>query len=354
MADKSEAPTPNRLQDARQEGQVARSVDLNSASGLLMGLLLVGIAGRDLIFQISMIISQTAANLSGQDLSEGMVGRIFANDLLAIIPSLAIILAGLLVTGVTVSFAQTGLLWASKKLGLHLERLNPIPGFKRIFSSNGLFELGKALLKLVVVGYVAYTYLQSNATQLINLFDTDLNSSTTQWISLASALAVRVAIVYFVLAAMDYIYQRWKLMQKLRMTKEEVKEEMKRSEGDPIIKGYIRNQQRRMARSRMMAAVPKASVVITNPTHFACAIQYNPNMHAPKLLAKGAYLTAQRIVTIARANDIPVVQNIPLARAIYRLVEIDHEIPQELYTTMAEVLAYVYRLHGKMNMTSAA
>jgi flagellar biosynthetic protein FlhB len=253
------------------------------------------------------------------------------------------------VTGVAVNFAQTGLLWASKRIGFDFTRLNPLTGLKRIFSLQGLVEMFKALLKLLIVGWMAYSFLRDHATDMLTLGQTDLSSALLHWTELATALGMRVGLAYFALALADYAYQRWQYMKNLRMTKEEVKEDFKRSEGDPFIRARIRAQQRRMVRMRMMANVPKADVVITNPTHLAVAVQYNAQeMRAPKVLAKGAHHAAERIVEIARSHKIPVVQNIPVARALYHAVDIDQEIPPELYVALAEVLAYVYKLRGKV------
>jgi flagellar biosynthetic protein FlhB len=175
----------------------------------------------------------------------------------------------------------------------------------------------------------------------------DLGSATSVFFETGISLAMRVGSIYLILAVADYAYQRWDLMRNLRMSKDEIKEEYKQSEGDPFMKSRIRSQMRRMARSRMMSNVPKATVVVTNPTHLAIAIEYRDGMNAPRVLAKGAHHTAERIVAVARKNNIPVVQNIPLARAIYKRIDIDKEIPPDLYLAMAEVLAYVYRIRGK-------
>jgi flagellar biosynthesis protein FlhB len=242
------------------------------------------------------------------------------------------------------------MLWASKKIGFDFKRLDPINGFKRIFSARGLIELARALLKLGLIGWVAYSFLMANYPQIILLSQYDLLSGTANFIDLAISLMIRVGSAYLILAIADYVYQRWDLMRNLKMSKQEVKEDMKRSEGDPLLKNYIRAQQRRMARGRMMANVPKATVVVTNPTHLAIAIEYHEGMAAPRVLAKGAMRVAQRIVAIARENDIPIVQNIPLAHAIYNTININQEITSDLYLAMAEVLAYVYRLRGKLTV----
>jgi flagellar biosynthesis protein FlhB len=248
---------------------------------------------------------------------------------------------------VGVTLGQTQFLWAGKKIGFDAKRLNPLEGFKRIFSKHGLIELLRSLLKLGLVSWVAYGFLRANADQLLTLTQLDLATAVGQFIRLAVALTIRVGGMYLVLAAADYAYQRWDLYKNLKMSKDEIKEENKRSEGDPMLKSRVRGMQRQMARGRMMANVPKATVVITNPTHLAIAIEYEDGMRAPKVLAKGPYRVAERIVKIAKEHHIPVIQNIPLARAIYKTVDIGQEISPDLYLAVAEVLAYVYKLRGK-------
>jgi len=238
-------------------------------------------------------------------------------------------------------------LWAGKKIGFDFQRLNPLEGFKRIFSPRGLIELLRSLLKLGWVSWIAYSFLRSNFFELMSFTQYDLGTAVSKFTEMTLSLTMRVGGMYLILAAADYAYQRWDLYKNLRMSKEEIKEESKRSEGDTMLKNRVRNMQRQMARGRMMSNVPKATVVITNPTHLAIAIEYQDGMKAPKVLAKGPYRVAERIVKIAKENRIPVVQNIPLARGIYYTTEIGQEISPDLYLAMAEVLAYVYKLRGK-------
>jgi len=197
------------------------------------------------------------------------------------------------------------------------------------------------------VSWIAYSFLRSRFFELASFTQFDLNVAIDSFVEICVSLAIRVGSMYLVLAVADYAYQRWELYKNLRMSKDDIKQEMKRSEGDPMLKSRIRGMQRRMARGRMMANVPKATVVITNPTHLAIAIEYHEGMKAPKVLAKGPYHVAQKIVQIAKENRIPVVQNIPLARAIYKTIEIGQEISPDLYLAMAEILAYVYKIRGK-------
>jgi flagellar biosynthetic protein FlhB len=347
MSDRTEAPTGRRVADARAEGQVARSQEVCVAASLLAGAWMLTGPGKRLAQDLQGLVITSVTELPGEEISTAWIRDLLFSTLSPLVSDLGLILVGLLFTGIVATVAQTGLLFATKRLGFDPNRLNFLNGFKRIFSYQGLFEFAKALAKLLVVGWVAYSFLRSRAEELFGLIQTDFNSAILAWIGLASSLVIRVAAVYFLLAAVDYAYQRRRHWQMLKMTKEEVKEEHKRQEGNPLIKGHIRSQGRRMARMRMMANVPKADVVITNPTHLAVAIQYDGDqMRAPKVLAKGAHLVAERIVKLAREKNIPVIQNIPLARALYRTVEIDDEIPPELYVAMAEVLAYVYKLRS--------
>ena len=324
---------------------MARSVELNAAAAILVGAYLLRGPGAQLGANLQNLMQQTLMGLPQADLTEGWV-RSFASQIgLGLIAPVGAIVLGMLATGVTVTVAQTGPLWAGKRIGFDFSRLNPLAGFSRIFSGHGLMELARALLKLGVIGYVAYSYLSGQIEKLLLLSQGGVAASAAAWGDLAFSLATRVGWAYFILAAADYMYQRWTVLKSLRMTKEEVKEDMKSQEGDPFLRGRIRAQQRRMARQRMFAKIPKADVVITNPTHFAVALQYDrDSMAAPRLVAKGANGVAQRIKDVAREHSITIVENPPLARAIFRTVELDQDVPPDLYTAVAEVLAYVYSL----------
>ena len=348
MPDKTEAPTPHRLQEAREEGQIVRSQELNTAVIILISAFLLGGPGRQLGAAFAELMSNTIVELPNTELSvEWLRGTLFTFGG-RILPSFATLLVGLMLAGVVVTVGQTQFLWASKRVGFDFKRLNPLEGFKRIFSSHGLIELLRSLLKLVWVSWAAYSFLKSHYNELFLYTQYDLRTAATTFSDLAITLFVRIGGMYLVLAAADYAYQRWDLYKNLKMSKDEIKQEMKRAEGDPMLKNRIRGMQRQMARGRMMTNVPKATVVLTNPTHLAVAIEYHEGMKAPKLLAKGPYRVAQRIVQIAKENNIPVIQNIPLARAIYKTINIGQEISPDLYLAMAEVLAYIYKLRGKV------
>ena len=348
MSERTEAPTGKRLAEARSRGQVAHSRELNTAAALLVGFWLLHASGGQLLEAIQSLIRQSVTSLPSDDLSLAALRSLVVQDALQVLPTLGMILLTLLVTGVAVTLVQTGPMWASKNLGVDFSRLNPATGLRRIFSANGLIELLRALLKLGVVGLVAYSYLNGRVTDLLSLGQSGLGSSVGLWFDLAYNLGLRVGGAYLVLAGADYLYQRWHLMRTLRMTKEEIKEETRQQEGDPLIKGQVRARARRLARMRMMKKVPQAEVVITNPTHFAVALEYKrDSMHAPRVVAKGAALIAQRIKDIAREANVPVVENAPVARALYSAVDLEQEVPPELYVAVAEVFAFIYNMKAR-------
>jgi len=347
MADKTEAPTPHRLQEAREEGQVVRSQELITAVVILSGAFLLRGPGKQLGLNFESLVIETITTLPTTVVTVESLRGIFFNFGSAILPSLAFIMFGLMLAGAVVTLGQTQFLWAGKKIGFDFKRVNPLEGFKRIFSTHGLIELLRSLLKLGWVSWIAYSFLRSRFFELISFTQFDLSAAIDSFVEVCISLAIRVGSMYLVIAVADYAYQRWELYKNLKMSKDDIKQEMKRSEGDPLLKSRIRGMQRRMARGRMMANVPNATVVITNPTHLAIAIEYHEGMKAPKVLAKGPYHLAQKIVQIAKENRIPIVQNIPLARAIYKTIDIGQEISSDLYLAMAEILAYVYKLRGK-------
>ncbi len=348
MGERTEPPSGKRLAEARSRGQVARSVELNAAVAILVGFWLLGGPGAGLAGAIEDLLKQALSNMPTGELTGAWLINLAVQDLMQILPNLAIIIITLLVAGVTVTLIQTGPLWASKKIGVDLSRLNPLAGLQRFVSPQGLVELGRSLLKLLVVSWAAYSYLSGRALQLLDLGQTDIRSAVSLWGSLAYDLGLRVGGAYLILACADYLFQRWQLMRSLRMTKEELKEEARQQEGDPLIKSKVRERARRLARMRMMKKVPQAEVVITNPTHFAVALEYDrQHMHAPRVVAKGAALLAQRIREIAQAHDVPIVENPPVARALYSTVEVEQEVPPELYIAVAEVFAFVYNLKAR-------
>jgi len=347
--ERTEAPSGRRLAEARQKGQIARSVELQSAAVLLAAASILNIAGASFASHSGQAIRETLTAFPAITLlSDGAVGDVMLQALGRQVPGLgdlALIVGVIAAVAIAASLGQTGLVWASQRPWFDASRLNPLEGLKRLVNVNGLVNLLKAAAKLIVIGWVAYSFLEGEADQLPGLAQMSLRDAVGVWTSLSLSLFWRVAGTYLIVAVADYAYQRWEWWKSLKMTKQEVKEEYKQNEGNPQIKNYIRQQQRKMARQRMMSAVPKADVVITNPTHYAVALKYKrDDMDAPAVVAKGVSGVALRIRAVAGEHNVPIVENPPLARALYRMVEIDNPIPPQLYLAVAEVLAYVYGL----------
>ena len=266
---------------------------------------------------------------------------------------LLILIAPIFIVGVLVVFicdvVQVKWKPTTKPLKPKFNKLNPIQGFKKIISLNSFVELIKSALKLGLVGYVAYSYLIERVGQIFILYDIGLNQAIGLMGQIVTDLGLRIAGVYMVIAFLDFAYQKWKFKEDMKMTKQEVKDEFKNQEGDPQIKGKQRQRMREASMRRMMQQLPQADVVITNPTHYAVAIKYDPDKYdAPYVIAKGEDHLAQRIKEVAKENDIEIVENKPLARMLYANVEIGGLIPPELYQAVAEVLAFVYHLKGKV------
>ena len=350
LEDKTEAATPRRRQEAREEGQVARSVELNSAFVLLAALLILKMTGPTLAERLRAVAVTSFTEFPKHDLVVGDVSDSLVRILLQVGTAVAPLVLGVAVVGFISSAVQVGLVFSAKALQVKGERLNPITGLARMFSARSVVELAKAIAKVSIVGYIVYAFVRDKYSEIASLAGTDYYASCAKIGQFTWDILLRAAIALFVIAALDYMYQRHQLEKQLKMTKQEVKEDYKRTEGDPIIRSRIRQKQREISQRRMMQEVPKADVVVTNPTHFAVALRYNVDMDAaPTVIAKGKDLIAQRIKQIAGENNVPLVENVQLARALYASVEIGDAIPAELYQAVAEILAYVYRLSKKLS-----
>ncbi|MFN9067372.1 MAG: flagellar biosynthesis protein FlhB, partial [Bdellovibrionales bacterium] len=258
------------------------------------------------------------------------------------------ILVGTAVVGALASIVQIGFLSVEDAVAPKFEKIDPIAGFKRIFSLRALFEGFKSLLKIIFISLIVYLLLKSEVSKIPYLVGYTLEGLLEYLGFLAVKLFFVVGMTMAGLAGLDYLYQRWDLEQQMMMTKQEVKEEHKQREGDPMIKARIRRIQREMSNRRMMEEIPKADVVITNPTHIAVVLKYSENLPAPQLIAKGADYMAEKIKALARENNVPIVENKPLARPIYKTMKLKQVIPKELFVAVAEVLSYVYRLRRKV------
>jgi len=262
---------------------------------------------------------------------------------------LAPFMAGITVIGIGANLAQTGFLWRRDALQLDPARLDPVKGLGRLWSLRSLTESFKALLKIAAIGGTGVLAVRQEMDRFPELTQYELQGLllAVGWITLRAALLMACAAA--VIGLLDYAYQRYEWERSLRMTKEEIKEEHRQAEGDPLLRARVRTVQKEMARRRMMAAVPTADVVVTNPTEIAVALQYKPDrMAAPAVVAKGAGFVAARIREIARQHGIPIVENKPVARTLFKLVEIGREVPADLYRAVAEILAFVYRVRGNL------
>ncbi len=341
--EKTEEPTAKKRADAAKKGQVGRSTELTTAFVLLIGFFILKLLWEYIYGNIAEYTVYTFGHLNRSMDTESITELFLGIMLLLAKTSLPIMLA-IMAIGLAVNFYQVGLIFSTEKLEPKLDNLNPINGFGRMFSKRSLVELVKSLFKIAIIGAFLYNYLKDEIPFLPQFIYYDLATSLTEVSKIVFMMAFQIVAVILILGILDYGYQKWQTTQDLKMTKQEVKDEFKQSEGDPQIKGKIRQKQRQMAMSRMMQEVPKADVIVTNPTHFAVALKYQKGMPAPVVVAKGQDLVAQKIKEIARENRVAIVENKPLARSLYAAVEIGGEVPQELYQAVAEVLAYVYRL----------
>jgi flagellar biosynthetic protein FlhB len=345
-ADKTEPPTARRREEAREEGQIARSVDLTAAVSLLAALLLLKALGPQML-----------ERMVGITRALGDRPRLTASGLLpwiklvgqAAVELTLPFLALLVVLTVVGAVAQSGLLLTWKKLGFKPDRVNPVSGFKRLFSSEAAGRLVQGLLKVSIVTGLAYLTIAGQMGSVLSAGGLHPGGVLRASMSLLFDLAVRLGLALLVLGIVDYLVQRWKLERQLRMTKQEVRDELKKMEGDPLIKQRRRQLQARLAMQRIHAEVPKADVVVTNPTEYAVALKYvEALMRAPRVVAKGKDLLAERIRQVAQQYGVPIVQRPPLARALYVGVEVGQEVPPAFYRAVAEVLAYVYQLSRRV------
>ncbi len=345
--DKTEEPTEKRRQDARKKGQVARSQELNTAFVLLMGFFCLRILWEYIYTNISEYTVYIYTHLA-QSTSIETIRELFIGVMLLLAKTSFPVMAAIMIIGFGINVLQVGLMVSTEKIEPKLSKLNPINGFGRIFSKRSLVELVKSLFKIAIIGSFLYMYLKDQIPFMPYLMYFDLGRSLEEIASIIFNMVFKVIAIIIIMAVLDYAYQRWQTTQDLKMSKQEVKDEHKQMEGDPQIKGKIRRKQREMAMMRMMQEVPKADVIITNPTHLAVALMYKQGMVAPLVIAKGQDLVADRIKQIAKEHKITIVENKPLARALYAAAEVGDMVPNELYQAVAEVLAYVYRLKNRV------
>lgn len=345
--EKTEQPTSRRREEARRDGNFAVSRELSSFFMIFSALVVLYFSALWMVTAASDLMQRSFTTLPREmtvkDIS-GLFQGIGYRFFLIVMPVFLIPVFG------AVSYAiQTGFGFTGKGLTPDISKLDPIAGAKRLISIKSVAELFKSILKITVLSYAVYGVVRSEWHTIPFLMDMDVMSTMAYMGKVCFRIMAKTVWVLAVIAALDYIFQRWTYEKSLRMSREEIKEEMKELEGDPFVKARIKSIQREMARKRMMAEVPKSDVVVTNPTHIAVALKYEKDKGgAPTVVAKGAGAIAEKIKELAKKHGVPVVENKPLARALFKIVEIGKEIPVDMYKAVAEVLAYVYRLKGKV------
>lgn len=351
--EKTEAPTPRRRQEAREQGQVARSQDLTGAVMIVGAILLLNAFGQDLMKALRALLAETLS-LRTADPNTAFAQSLRSLGQVAV--ALAPVLIGVTLLIVVANLIQVGFALNLKRLQPNLGALSPFKGVGRLFGKGRSPVQGLiALAKLAALILLAYSAVRGRLGVIVAAQELGYLQVFALGADVVFSIAMRLGLALLVLAIIDYAWQKWRMEQKLKMTKQEVKEEMRRMEGDPKIKQRRRQIAMQIAHQRLKKDVPTADVVVTNPTEFAIAIKYDAGaMHAPRVIAKGRGMMAQRIREIAIANGVPILERKPLARALYKLVEVGQEIPEQFYSAVAEILAYVYELSGKAKQRQSA
>ncbi|WCB91398.1 Flagellar biosynthetic protein FlhB [Baekduia alba] len=353
-ADKTEKATPKRREEARKQGNVAKSADLSGAVVVLAGLFMLGATGSSMVQRMADGIHDSlAAGGSRDPVTMGTVSDLLLKSGANVVWCLAPIVGVCAVAAIVVNLAQVGIRPKTQALKPNFKRLSPQQGLKRIFGKQGLVELFKNLVKIAVVAYVVLSAFLPHMTDyaaMVGVSPLQLGGSIA---ALVKSIAMRAAFAYLFIGVVDFFYQRFTREKGLRMKKEEVKEESKGQDLPAEVKGAIRRRQREAARARMMADVPTADVIVTNPTHFSVALKYDGKSNAPTVVAKGQDLLALRIREIAAENNVPIVPDPPLARSMHDTVEVGQMIPEDLFQAVAQILAYVYRVAGRRRFGAA-
>lgn len=344
--EKTEPASGKKKDDARRKGKVSKSVEMNSAFVLIFGLMILYVGGAAITANVAGVARNIFANAAHIQITPGNVHSMLSQGILSLGLTMGPIVVGLMIVGLAVNYVQVGFLFTLEPLEVKWDRLNPFAGIKNIVGSRrSLMELVKNFIKVCIVGFIAYLSVNGVLEDSLSLVDSDLGAIVGFMASASLSVGLKVGLAYLVLAVMDYFFQKYEYERDLKMTKEEVKEEGKMLEGNPQIKGRIKRIQREIAYKRMMHDVPKADVVVTNPTHVAVALKYDSlKMSAPKVIAKGADLIAQRIKQVAVENNVPIMEDKMLARALYKSVEVGESVPEKLFQAVAQVLAYIYRM----------
>jgi flagellar biosynthetic protein FlhB len=345
--EKTEPATSRRREEARQKGQIPRSKEISFASIILGFIVFSYVSGGWMVMQVANILQETLSAGFKVNFNEENIFLLFVILLQKFLFIMAPIAITFVVMAIIANVLQGGIVFSSEALTPKLSNLNPVSGLKKFVSKNAFVELLKSLFKVLVLGSVGYITIKEEFVNIPLLVDMDGWHAMAYMGKTVFKILIRTAWVLIILSVFDYLFKVYEHEEQLKMTREEVKEEMKNAEGDPQVRSRIRSLQMEMARRRMMAKVPDADVVITNPTTYAVALKYDRSRaSAPLVVAKGAELVAE-IKSIAEAHQVPILEDKPLARALYRSVDIGREIPEELYHAVAEVLAYAYQLRAK-------
>lgn len=346
--DKTEEATPKKKSDARKKGQIAKSKDVGIALTTIATLLVILAFSEKIINKFKAMIIYYLSNLSSIELTEGTLKAITMNSFTNFASAILLVVLPIMIAGIVASLMQTGFLLIGEPLKPSLKKLNPLNGFKNMFSKKSAFDLVKNLIIVTIVVFIGYSYMKDNYNDILQISSLYIGSIGGEIKGVLVGLYIKIIILLIILAAVDYFIQFKFHNKDLRMTKQEIKDEYKQTEGDQQVKAKIKQKQRAMSRQRMMNAVGDATVVITNPTHIAVAIKYEEEENgAPKLVAKGADHLAVKIKEKAKENNIPIVENKPLARMIYKEVELEKEIPHQMYQAVAEILVAIYRMKDK-------
>lgn len=342
--EKTQPATPHRKREAREKGQVARSTDLNAAIVVIAVIIVVYSIRGYLGENISDYVRQILGNEMGLSLSVPYIMYLLKLTLMTFLKLLAPIFATAIVFGLLVNFFQVGMVVAMEGIKPKLSHINPIEGFKRIFSKRALVEFIKTLLKITIIGLITYNVVRKALPDTMILIETGLGFSVEYLGKLLFRVGITATGAFLVIAFFDLAYQKWEFARNMRMSVDEIKKEMKQTEGDPFIKAKLREKQRMMSMNRMMQSIPEATVVVTNPTHLAIALKYNDSMEAPQIVAKGAGYVAERIKESAREYKVPIVEDKPVAQSLYKSTEIGDYVPVELYHAVAGIIAAIYAM----------
>jgi flagellar biosynthetic protein FlhB len=346
--EKTEKATPKKKQESRNKGQVAKSQDVATAMIMLGVFLALFFIGGWMTSIFLSLFKKSFMEYMLWEISIENVSTVFQQVTMEAAKAVIPVMTVALVAGVFANYIQVGFLFTTEPLIMKLDKIDPIQGFKRIFSVRAIVEMLKSIFKISFVSVVVYSVLYTRKEEIFLLSQKSLGDALALISTLTFQIGLIVSIILLFISILDYLYQKYDFEKNIKMSKQDVKDEYKKTEGDPLIKGKIKERQRQMAMKRMMQEVPKADVIITNPTHFAVALKYNAEvMIAPEVIAKGVDQVALKIKEIAKEHEIMTVENKPLARALYHQVEIGEGVPEDLFKAVAEVLAYVYKIKGK-------